>query len=134
MLGLPKKIILNILGSMKKYHAHIYFAPHEASTIQDVHGKARRESRLMQVFGIISVPVGPHSTGMFEAHFTDDNKNEVIQWLKVHRQGLSVLIHEDTGDDYRDHTENVLWLGEKLPLDFGFFDLVKRDPSKALHK
>lgn len=119
---------------MKKYHAHIYFAPDELLLIQKVHAAASLETGIMRVFRIIPNPVGPHATGMFEAHFPESLRTQVIDWFKTNRQGLSVLIHEDSGDDYKDHTENVLWLGEKLPLDFTFFDLVKNDPSKALHK
>lgn len=119
---------------MKNYHAHVYFVPGAEPLIQEVHEKASKLTHLMRVFRIIPRPVGPHATGMFEAHFSDATKAEVIAWLETHRNGLSVLIHEDTGDDHRDHSENILWLGKELPLDFSFFDLVKRDPSRALHK
>ena len=119
---------------MKNYHAHVYFNPPEASTIQEVHAQASKNLDLMRVFRIIPHPVGPHPTGMFEIHFDDSTKSVVISWLESNRKGLSVLIHEDTGEDHRDHTENVLWLGKSLPLDFSFFDLVKRDPSKAIHQ
>lgn len=118
---------------MKNYHAHIYFFPKDASIIQKVFDEARK-FRYMRTYPIVPRPVGPHATGMFEAHFNEDAKENVLRWLQENRQGLSVLIHEDTGDDHRDHSQNVIWLGEILPLDFGFFDLVKRDPSRAIHK
>lgn len=119
---------------MKNYHAHIYFDPEEMVTIKEVHGEASKRRDLMQVFRIVPFPVGPHPKGMFEAHFDDATKEKVLEWFRENRSGLDVLIHEETGDDHRDHSENVIWLGEELPLDFGFFDLVKRDPSKAIHK
>jgi len=119
---------------MNKYHAHIYFSASEEALIQRVHAAAQLKTQIMKTFRIVPYPVGPHPMGMFEVHFTESTKKEVLKWFEEHRQGLNVLIHIDSGDDYRDHTENVIWLGEKLPLDFSFFDLVKNDPSKALHK
>lgn len=119
---------------MKNYHAHVYFHPEERTKIEKVHAEATQETALMRVFRIVPFPVGPHATGMFEAHFRGDTRDAVIEWLEKHRQGLSVLIHEDTGDDHRDHSENILWLGQSLPIDFKFFDLVKTDPSRAIHK
>lgn len=119
---------------MKNYHAHVYFNPQDLSLIKEVYEDAVKNNQMMKAFRIISHPVGPHPKGMFEIHFKESTKSEVIHWLQEYRQGLSVLIHEDSGDDHRDHTENVCWLGERLPLDFSFFDLVKADPSKALHK
>ena len=33
------------------------------------------------------------------------------------RDGLSVLVHPETGDDVADHSAHALWLGAPLPLD-----------------
>ncbi|MFT7095134.1 MAG: DOPA 4,5-dioxygenase [Alcanivorax sp.] len=37
------------------------------------------------------------------------------------RNGLTVFVHGLSGDDLRDHTELVMWLGESLPLDLSIF-------------
>jgi aromatic ring-cleaving dioxygenase len=34
----------------------------------------------------------------------------------LNRDGLAVLLHPETGDDYRDHTAHAAWLGAMLPL------------------
>ena len=34
----------------------------------------------------------------------------------LNRQGLAVLVHPETGNDYKDHAEYAVWLGEMLPL------------------
>jgi DOPA 4,5-dioxygenase len=71
---------------------------------------------------------------MIEIHFQEENKLKVLDWLSLNRQGLGVLIHRDTGDDYRDHApENIIWLGDPLPLDFRFFDLVKTRTELSMH-
>jgi DOPA 4,5-dioxygenase len=69
---------------------------------------------------------------MIELHFEESSKDEVIDWIDSHRKGLSVLIHEDTGDDIKDHLSPI-WLGEKLPIDFTFFNKVKENPALSVH-
>jgi aromatic ring-cleaving dioxygenase len=34
----------------------------------------------------------------------------------LNRDGLTVLLHPETGDDYRDHTAHAAWLGGALKL------------------
>lgn len=116
------------------YHAHVYFELSQTPTAEAVLAKARLKPELMRVYGLVNRKVGPHAKPMFEIHFHEQNKKSVLEWLDQNRQGLSVLVHQDSGDDIKDHTDHVLWLGEKLPIDFGFFDLVMRDPSKLIHK
>jgi DOPA 4,5-dioxygenase len=35
----------------------------------------------------------------------------------LHREGLDILVHPETGDDLADHTKHPLWLGQKLELN-----------------
>ena len=54
---------------------------------------------------------------MFEVDtFTPHTTGVLFSWLAVHRGPLSVLIHPNTGDDYRDHTELPIWMGQPWPL------------------
>lgn len=39
-----------------------------------------------------------------------------IPWLVINRGPLSALIHPNTGDDERDHTQRATWMGQPLPL------------------
>jgi aromatic ring-cleaving dioxygenase len=34
----------------------------------------------------------------------------------LNREGLSILLHPETGDAYRDHTDHAAWLGAMVPL------------------
>ena len=40
----------------------------------------------------------------------------LLPFLMLNREGLSILVHPETGNDYRDHAEYPLWLGAPLPL------------------
>ena len=37
----------------------------------------------------------------------------------LNRQGLDILIHPLTDDEYEDHTANALWLGRPVRLHLG---------------
>jgi DOPA 4,5-dioxygenase len=34
----------------------------------------------------------------------------------LNRDGLTILLHPETGDDYRDHTAHAVWFGAVLSL------------------
>jgi aromatic ring-cleaving dioxygenase len=117
---------------MKHYHAHIYFQFANQET-QDLIDKAMLlHSQIFTVYKVHPKKVGPHFLPMIELHFMESNKAEVLAWLNMHRKDFSVLVHEDTGDDIQDHLSPI-WLGEKLPIDFNFFEKVKRDASLSVH-
>jgi DOPA 4,5-dioxygenase len=40
-----------------------------------------------------------------------------MPWLMLNRDGLTILLHPETGDDYTDHATHAVWFGEKLPLN-----------------
>ncbi len=46
---------------------------------------------------------------------------EVIPWLMANRSGLTVLAHANTGDNLKDHTEHVIWLGSSETLNLAAF-------------
>ena len=64
-------------------------------------------------------PIGPHPMGSYQITFTPAHFGNLIPWLAFNRDGLSILVHPDTGDDIPDHTDRAIWLGLKLDLDTG---------------
>ena len=47
----------------------------------------------------------------------------------LNHAGLDVLIHPETGDDVADHTEQALWLGQKLELNIEFLRRFSKPPA-----
>ncbi len=39
-----------------------------------------------------------------------------VPWLMLNRDGLNVLLHPETGDDYADHARHAVWFGQSLKL------------------
>jgi aromatic ring-cleaving dioxygenase len=99
------------------YHAHVYFASaaeHEQA--------ARLREQVAERFPAVRIgnwhhqPVGPHSQPMYQLAFAADQMPVVLPWLMLNRNGLSILLHPTTGDDYADHAAYAAWLGQPLPL------------------
>ena len=117
---------------MTQFHAHIYFAPHEIE-LANVLVQDAVSSKVFNSIKLFEHAVGPHPTAMIEMHFDDRSHNLAVNWVKAHRKNFSVLIHQDTGDDIKDHTDGIHWLGEMLFLDFDFFELIKTRPDLRVH-
>jgi aromatic ring-cleaving dioxygenase len=47
-----------------------------------------------------------------------------IPWLVINRGPLSALIHPNTDDELRDHTQRATWMGQPLPLNLKRFKKV----------
>lgn len=69
---------------------------------------------------------------MVEVHFNESLLQNVLNCLSEKNKNLSILVHEDSGDDFKDH-ESPVWIGQPLPIDFDFFRKVKANPSLSVH-
>ena len=100
---------------ISSYHAHLYF---EAAT----RGIAERmRTQIAEQFSVRlgrwhEVAVGPHPQAMFQVAFMPQVFPALVPWLMLHRGGLTVLIHPNTGAPRADHLVHAAWLGAVLPL------------------
>ena len=98
------------------YHAHIYYD--EASRERAARVRELIESSFKVIMGRWrDMPVGPHPQAMYQVAFGTEEFSRIVPWLMLNRDGLTVLVHPETGDAYTDHAVNPLWLGEKLQLN-----------------
>lgn len=107
---------MNIRG----FHAHVYYDPDERPLAEKVCREAGRLFSL-QVGRLHDQPVGPHPRGSCQLAFAPDVFGAVIPWLSLHREGLTVFIHPETGDDLADHTDHAVWMGRMESLNLGIF-------------
>ena len=56
---------------------------------------------------------------MFQLAFLVADMPSVLPWLMCYQRGLSILVHPETRDTYRDHAQYAAWLGTPLPLSLG---------------
>ena len=62
-------------------------------------------------------PVGPHPIGSYQVAFEPEVFADLVPWLALNRDGLTVFLHPETGDVIADHVDRTLWLGEKYEID-----------------
>ncbi len=106
-------------SEIRGYHAHIYYDPSSRSLAADL--RAAIDAQFDVVMGRWrDEPVGPHPQSMYQVAFAPEEFARLVPWLMLNRGGLNVLVHPETGDDVADHSDQALWLGEKLPLDLEF--------------
>jgi aromatic ring-cleaving dioxygenase len=103
------------------YHAHIYYDP------QTRERAARLREGVAAAFPAAilgrwhDAPVGPHPQSMYQIAFPRELLAAFVPWLMLNRDGLTVLLHPETGDDYVDHSAHAAWFGAVLPLRLEMF-------------
>ena len=99
-----------------EYHAHIYFTPETRTLAERLRAGLAEHFPTARLGRWHDVPVGPHTEAMYQVFFTPDLFATLTPYLMLHRDGLAILLHPDTGDDLADHTAHAVWFGEILPL------------------
>jgi DOPA 4,5-dioxygenase len=59
---------------------------------------------------------GPHPVPQIQIIFRKEAFQEVVPWLMLNREGLDILVHPLSDDEYDDHTASALWLGTPVAL------------------
>jgi aromatic ring-cleaving dioxygenase len=104
------------------YHAHVYYDP--ASSRGRAEGLRERvgaEFPLAKLGRWHDELVGPHPQSMYQIAFPTEVLEKFVPWLMLNRDGLTVLLHPETGDDYTDHSAHAAWFGAVLPLRLDVF-------------
>jgi aromatic ring-cleaving dioxygenase len=108
--------------AIARYHAHVYYDPATTRSRAE-----RLRERLAAQFPQAKLgrwhdkPVGPHPQSMYQVAFPAGMLPEFVPWLMLNRDGLTVLLHPETGDDYADHSAHAAWFGAVLPLRLEIF-------------
>ena len=105
------------------YHAHVYWQ-NEDQRRKALYLRDELTSLGCGLGRIMEQPIGPHPLPMYQVNYSSLNAVDVEALLESSK--LDVLLHEDTGDDLRDHTEGARWLGNKLKLDLGWLEEYTR--------
>jgi aromatic ring-cleaving dioxygenase len=101
------------------YHMHIYYDPADATSRQRAADlRAWIEDRFAVTMGRWhDAPVGPHPTAMYQVLFAVDLFPSLVPFVMMNRQGLTVLLHPQSGRPRDDHTVNAVWMGQVLTLN-----------------
>jgi aromatic ring-cleaving dioxygenase len=98
------------MSAITDYHAHVYY---DAATRAQAHELCQEAGRAfgIKVGRMHDNPVGPHPRGSCQLTIPIQQFADVIPWLILHRHGLTIFTHAQTGNALKDHTDHVLWLG-----------------------
>lgn len=103
------------IGAITEYHAHIYYDATSRGRAAAL--RAWVEQRFdIRMGRWHDVPVGPHPTAMYQIAFKPDQFPTLVPFLMLNRQGLTILLHPESGRPRDDHTLHAVWAGEVLPL------------------
>ncbi|KAH8666461.1 DOPA-like domain-containing protein [Xylariales sp. PMI_506] len=121
-------------GRRGGFDIHIYYFQQnkaQATYARELWERIRREFPELRIYTFWDRPIGPHPVAMFEVNlFTPAQFGAFIPWLAIWRGPLSALVHPNTVEEgvdeldieRRNHSQRAMWMGEKLPLDFGLFN------------
>ncbi|NET10335.1 MAG: DOPA 4,5-dioxygenase family protein [Merismopedia sp. SIO2A8] len=100
---------------IKGFHAHVYF---DQNTVDQAHELCQQAGQTfsLAVGRMHHRPIGPHPQWSCQLAFEPALFGSVIPWLSLHRNGLTVFIHPQTGNDLKDHTDYAIWMGTIEPL------------------
>ena len=119
---------LPFLPGKNPFDIHCYFEPDKAEVATALKDRlcARFDWLEQGRFTKSAGAVSPHPLPMFELFGGEPNSiakvNEVIEWLRENRSGLSVLVHPNTTDgNYLDHSAHAVWLGEPVAVRLWVF-------------
>ena len=103
-------------GAVRGYHAHVYYGPESRQKAADLRSEIAQRFPAARLGRWHDAPVGPHPVSMYQIAFATELFPALVPYLMLNRRDLTVLVHPETGNDYRDHSRHALWLGAVLPL------------------
>ena len=107
-------------GSIRDFHAHIYFDADQLDRAQRL-AEAAHARFGVPVDRFHTIPIGPHPRGSCQLTVRPEQFGDFAQWIALNRDGLTIFAHTSTGEDLPDHTEHVIWFGPSETLNLGIF-------------
>ena len=87
-------------GRITEYHAHIYYDPAKSrGRAEQLRERVAAQFPQARVGRWHDELVGPHPQSMYQVAFPSGMLAEFVPWLMLNRDGLTVLLHPETGDN-----------------------------------
>lgn len=113
---------------IKEFHFHIYFNQNNDfpnSGWQDYAEKLYHKIQQLitaeffqcRLGKFFDKPAGPHPMPMFEVWCPKESFSRLYSWFVVNRGDLSILIHPLSKEEFLDHTDRAVFMGQAVKLD-----------------
>ncbi len=108
------------ISLIKGYHAHVYFDESTVDLAKTLCEEAGKKFNVV-VGRMHHRAIGPHPNWSCQLAFDRSQHTDLLTWLALNRNGLTILIHPLSGNDLLDHTDYALWMGEPQTLKLNVF-------------
>ena len=110
------------VSAIADWHAHIYYDAASKPRAQTLR-RALEDAFPQAEYGRWhDRPVGPHPQGSYQVAFPAALFAAIVPWLALNRDGLTIFIHPNTGDDLADHRDHGVWMGSMPALSLSQFE------------
>ena len=103
--------------AIQSWHAHIYYDPATRAAAATLREQVAQRFPAVRLGRWHDVKVGPHPQAMYQIALENADFPGLAGFLALNRQGLTILLHPESGRPKDDHLNHALWLGAVLPLD-----------------
>jgi len=112
---------VDVLNRIEDYHAHVYYGAETKPRAAALRTKLEVAFPEAEYGRWHDEPVGPHPQGSYQVKFSHALFPKIVPFLALERDGLTVLIHPNTGDNLADHRDYALWMGSMPDLKLSIF-------------
>ena len=95
-------------AAVRGWHAHVYYAQETTAKAADLREEIARAFPQARLGRWHDAPVGPHPIAMYQIAFEPELFATLVPYLMLNRRDLAVLVHPETGNDYRDHSRHAM--------------------------
>ncbi len=109
------------LERVRDYHIHVYYDEATKPKAEALRAKLEAAFPNAAYGRWHDKPVGPHPQWSYQVHFPVELFAKIVPLVALERDGLTVLVHPNTGDDLADHRDYALWMGAMPALNLTIF-------------
>ena len=111
-----------VIGQIQDYHIHVYYDDASKTKAEVLRGKLEAAFPDAKYGRWHDKPVGPHPHWSYQVHFPVEMFPQIVPYVAMERDGLTVLVHPNTDDDLADHRDFAMWMGTIPELALSIFE------------